>query len=104
MSIKIPGASPTVASTATTSTADDISPEGQAQIQQLQSERAQLEAEMILSKEDEFAKIERLHQNRLATLPAIGSKSPTANVGKGPQAGDPGVGKVAEFVPITLKG
>ena len=81
----------------------EMSPEGKAEIARLQSERALMEGKMRLEEEDPFAKVERLHQNAIASLPAIGSKSPLANVGKGPQAGDPGVGKVTDFVPVSVK-
>jgi hypothetical protein len=95
---KVPAAS------ASSTGADEISPEGQAEIARLRAEREMLAGSMKLEEEDPFAKIERLHRNSMATLPVIGAKSPTANVGKGPQPGDPGVGKAQDFIPMPIKG
>ncbi len=88
-------------SSSTTST--DLGVSGADDIERIRAERARIEGEMVLSTEDEFAKIERLHQNSLKALPAIGAKSPTANVGKGPAKGDAGTGMLAEFVPVSVK-
>ncbi len=85
------------------STSTDLGVSGTDDIELIKAERARIQGEMVLAEEDEFAKIERLHQNALKTLPAIGAKSPTANVGKGPAKGDAGTGMLAEFVPVSVK-
>jgi len=76
----------------------------QAAMAKVKSERKTLEVKEIFAREDPFEKTEREHQQALGAQKTGGGKSQTAGVGKGPQAGDAGVGSVAGFFPVSIKG